>query len=120
MISINKKGLFAILAVLVSLDTSAASFFDKPAPKPETPAAETAVLPPKEATKPTPPPPPEIIPAKAPEAEAVVNPAPQVVAKPKPAPAPKTRRKQREDDDALEHIDTREEITEMLMRRVRR
>jgi hypothetical protein len=118
MISINKKGFFTILAVLISLDASAASFFDKPAPKPATPAAETAVLPTKEATEPAPPPPPEIIPAKAPEAEAVAQPAPQVVAK--PAPAPKTRRKQREEDDALEHIDTREEITEMLLRRVRR
>jgi len=116
MILINKKGLFAILAVLISLDASAASFFDKPAPKLATPAAETAVLPTKAATEPAPPP--EIIPAKAPEAEAVAQPATQVVAK--PAPAPKTRRKQREEDDALEHIDTREEITEMLLRRVRR
>lgn len=48
MISINKKGLFTILAVLVSLDASAASFFDKPAPKPATPTAE--ILPTKEAT----------------------------------------------------------------------
>jgi hypothetical protein len=115
MILTNKKGLLAILALLVSLEASAASFFDKPAPKTET--AETTILPTKilstkEVIEPASPPP-EIIPAKTPEA---AKPAPQAAAK--PAPERKTRRRQR-NDDAMEHIDTRDEINEMLMRRVR-
>jgi hypothetical protein len=96
MILINKKGLLAILALLVSLDASAASFFDKPTPKPAT--AEAPILPTKEAT------PSEIIPSKAPEA--ATKPVPQVVAKPAQDHKPK-------------YINTRDEINEMLMSRVR-